>query len=139
MINDQRKNLRIYSLITGLVAGVGFLSGLVSLRGHGKQISKQFAETSQAQQKAVERELKKLSTDLDKLIKQAKSDNLNLSPKVNQQLKELVIKGDKANKLIKEILTDFFDNKPVDYDLAEAIKDAKMALKHINNYLKIYV
>jgi flagellar hook-basal body complex protein FliE len=84
----------------------------------------------------AEKDLKRLHTDLDKVIKDAKEASSGLGAKTQKELNELIEKAKDTKEKTREVISAIHEGDAEDKDLARAVKNANTSLKHLRNYLK---
>ncbi|HEX4773999.1 MAG TPA: YtxH domain-containing protein [Candidatus Saccharimonadales bacterium] len=124
------------ALFSSIAAAAGFLAGILTAPQSGKATR---GDIKQAADKGIgeaEKDLKKLNQELSKLISEAKTGGEKLSTKAQKELGELVEKAQDTREKGREMLSAIHEGEAQDKDLAKAIKDANLALKHLRDYLK---
>jgi peptidoglycan hydrolase CwlO-like protein len=84
----------------------------------------------------TEKELKKLHTELDKLIKDGRGQSVKLRGKAQKELGQLVDKAKDAKAKTRDVLSAIHEGDAEDKDLQRAVKDANAAISHLKDYLK---
>lgn len=134
---DNKQDTMKKLAIGGTIAAVaGYVAGLLTAPKSGKETRgdiKKAANTSVAQ---AEKELKKLHTELDSLIKDAKTNSGKLGKRAQAELNELVAKAKDSKEKVREVLSAIHEGDADDKDLQKAVKQASQALKNLKKYLQ---
>jgi gas vesicle protein len=133
---DRSKNLKRLAIGSGIAAAAGYVAGILTAPKSGKQTRKDIKQTADKSITQAEKELKKLHTDLDKVIKEAKDSGKKVSVKTQKELNGLVDRAKDTKEKAREMLSAVHEGDAVDKDLKKAIKDANAALSHLRDYLK---
>lgn len=127
------KKVAIGSAIAGLF---GFLAGILTAPKSGKETRQDIKDTADKSRVEAEKELKKLHTELDKTIAQAKANKAELGRAAQNELGELVDKAKDSKEKVREVLSAIHEGDADDQDLDRAIKAASRSIKHLKKYLK---
>ena len=123
--------------IGGAVAAVaGYVAGVLTAPKSGKETRADIKDTAERTMTEAEKDLKRLHTDLDNIIKEAKTRGGKLSSRAQKELDKLVAGAKDTNQKAREMLSALHEGDANDKDLAKAIKDANKALEHLRDYLK---
>jgi gas vesicle protein len=123
--------------ITGTVAAAaGYVAGILTAPKSGKQTREDLKATADDSRVEAEKDLKRLHTELDKVIKEAKTGSGKLSVKAQQELTELVDKAKDTKQKVREVLSAIHEGDAEDRDLQRAVKSANTAVKSLRKYLK---
>jgi gas vesicle protein len=137
MIFQKKQNVAKRVAIGSAIAGLlGYVAGVLTAPKSGKETRKDIQNASAKSVAAAEKELKKLHTELDGIIKQAKSRGSKLSTKAKQELDALVIKAKDAKEKTREVLSAIHEGGADNKELDKAIKDANDSIEHLKQYLK---
>jgi len=127
------KKLAIGAAVAG---AAGYLAGILTAPKSGKETRDDIASTAQKGITEAEKELKKLHTELDKVLGEAKSRSGDLSGRTQKELNDLMTKAKDTKEKAREMLSVIHEGTAEDKDLQKAIKDASKAVDHIRDYLK---
>lgn len=119
-----------------IAAAAGFLAGILTAPKSGKQTRKDIKKTAHRSIAQAEKELKKLHTELNATIEDAKNAGDKLSVKARKELDELVEKAQDTREKAREILSAVHEGETDDQDLKKAIEDANAAIEHLRSYIK---
>ncbi|MGC1176844.1 MAG: YtxH domain-containing protein [Candidatus Saccharimonadales bacterium] len=131
--HDSMKRLAVGSVIAAIF---GYLAGLLTAPKSGKETRKDIKDTAVKSVAEAEKDLKRLHTELDRVIQDAKTNGEKLSAKAQKELTPLVEKAKDTKEKAREMLSAIHEGDAQDKDLAKAIKDANTAIDHLRDYLK---
>jgi len=132
----QRENLKRIAIGSTVAAAAGYLAGVLTAPKSGKQTRADIKSAADSSRVQAEKDLKRLHTELDKVIKDAKAGSGKLSAKAQKELADLVEKAKDTKEKTREVISAIHEGDAEDKDLARAVKNANTALKHLRNYLK---
>lgn len=134
---DQKRKALKRTAITGTVAvAAGYVAGILTAPKSGKQTRQDLKAGADHSRAEAEKDLKRLHTELDKVIKEAKTAGDKLGAKAQTELKEALKKARTTKQKTREVLSAVHEGDAEDKDLARAVKNANTALKHLRVYLK---
>lgn len=134
---DQKHQAFKRTAITGTVAvAAGYVAGILTAPKSGKQTRQDLKETADHSRAEAEKDLKRLHTELDKGIKEAKAGSGKLGAAAQKELGELIDKANDTKQKAREVLSAVHEGDAEDKDLARAVKNASTALKSLRKYLK---
>jgi gas vesicle protein len=131
--NDTAKKIAIGSVIAAVA---GFIAGILTAPKSGKETRQDVKDTADKTAADAERQLKKLHTELDKAIAQAKDQKSKLGAKAQRELNDLVDKAKDSKEKVREVLSAVHEGEAEDKDLQRAVKEASKAAEHLKKYLK---
>ncbi|HEY5152701.1 MAG TPA: YtxH domain-containing protein [Candidatus Saccharimonadales bacterium] len=132
----QRQNLKRIAIGSSVAAVAGYVAGVLTAPKSGKQTRDDIKVAAERSRTEAEKDLKRLHTDLDKVIKDAKEASSGLGAKTQQELNELIEKAKDTKEKTREVISAIHEGDAEDKDLARAVKNANTSLKHLRNYLK---
>jgi gas vesicle protein len=132
----QREAIKRLAIGSSVAAAAGYLAGVLTAPQSGKQTRGDIKAAAENGRSEAEKDLKQLNKDLDKLIKDAKAGGDSLSKKAQKEVEELVEKARESKDKTTEILGALKAGDAQDQDLKRALKNAKLALEHLREYLK---
>jgi gas vesicle protein len=112
------------------------VAGILTAPKSGKQTRNDIKEATSKGLLEAEKELKKLHTELTKVIDEAKSKSDELSGKAQKELVTLLEKAKDTKEKAREMLSAIHEGDAEDDDLKRAVKNANEALDHLREYLK---
>lgn len=132
MSKDTAKKFAIGALIA---AAAGYIAGILTAPKSGKETREDIKETAHKSISEAEVQLKKLHTELSKLIEQTKAKADKLTGRTRTEMDNLVEKAKDSKEKAREVLSALHEGDAEDKDLKKAISDATAAIEHLRNYL----
>lgn len=129
----KTKKLAIGAAFAGVA---GYLAGILTAPQSGKETRQDIKETTYKTLSEAERDLKKLHTELDKVLVEARIQGDKLSGKAHKELEQLLNKAKDTKEKAREMLSAIHEGDAQDKDLHKAIKDVNDAIEHLKSYLK---
>src|SRR5665213_3727684 len=123
----QRENLKRIAIGSTVAAAAGYLAGVLTAPKSGKQTRADIKSAADSSRVQAEKDLKRLHTELDKVIKDAKAGSGKLSAKAQKELAELVEKAKDTKEKTREVISAIHEGDAEDKDLARAVKNANTA------------
>jgi gas vesicle protein len=133
---QRRENAKRLAVGSAIAAALGYVAGLLTAPQSGKDTRQDIKDNASKAQAEAEKDLKKLHTELDSTIKQAKSSSTKLNASAKKELNELVEKAKDNKEKAREMLSAVHEGEAEDRDLERAVKEANKALSHLKKYLK---
>jgi gas vesicle protein len=132
----QRQKLKALAIGGTVAAAAGYLAGLLTAPKSGKETRKDIKDAADKGWAEAEKDLKKLHTELDKVIKDSKKAGGKVTGKTKEELDTLLEKAQDTKEKAREVLSAVHEGDAEDKDLKKAIKDANEAIAHLRDYLK---
>lgn len=134
----QSRNDTIKRIAVGgaLAAIAGYVAGLLTAPQSGKETRQDIRAAADRSRQEAEKDLKRLHTELDKVLAEAKLQGEDLSKKTQKELSELIDKAKDTKEKAREMLSAIHEGDAEDQDLKRAIKNANSALDHLRDFLK---
>jgi gas vesicle protein len=132
----QRQNLKRIAIGSTVAAAAGYVAGILTAPKSGKQTRGDIKQAASESLAAAEKDLKKLHTELGKVLDEAKIKGDKMSAKAKNELSELVEKAQDTKEKVREIISAVHEGDAEDIDLKKAVKEANGALDHLRDYLK---
>ncbi len=118
-----------------MIAGIGgYLAGILTAPKSGKETRQDIKNETLKVRQEAEKELKKLHTELDKLISQGRVKTEEVAGSTKSIGKDLLSKAEIAKQKAKEMITSLRDGDAADGELDEAINNAKKALDNLKKH-----
>lgn len=137
MLFQKKQNVAKRVAIGSVIAGIaGYLAGILTAPKSGKETRKDIKDAASKSLAQAEKELKKLHTELDKIIKQAKANSDKLNTKAKVELDALIVKAKDAKEKTREVLSAIHEGGADNKELDKAIKEANDSIEHLKQYLK---
>lgn len=134
--NDNSRLVKGVAIGGAIAALAGYVAGVLTAPKSGKETRQDIKGAADRTRLEAEKELKKLHTDLDTAIKEAKKQGGNLSKKAQVELDELIEKAKDTKEKAREVISAIHEGDAEDQDLKRAVKNANSALEHLKEYLK---
>lgn len=119
-----------------LLAGAGYVAGLLTAPKSGKETRKDIAKSASKARIDAERKLKKLYSELQDLIGEGETRRKKLSVKAKKELDEALAQAKKAKEKAKELLSALHHGDADDPNLQAVINEVKLAQKNLVTFLK---
>lgn len=132
-MKDSTKRFAIGAMIVG---AAGYLTGILTAPKSGKETRQDIKEATVNSINEAERQLKKLHTELNDVIAQAKDRGDKLSGKAKEELDVATLATKQVKETVREILSAVHEGRAEDKELQKAIKDAQNAVTHLKSYIK---
>ena len=136
MANKNDGNLKKLAVGGAIAAAAGFVAGILTAPKSGKETRDDIKVATTKSLKEAEKELKKLHTELDKIIAEVRKQSTKVSGKAQQDLTVILQKANATKEKDREVLSAVHEGDAEDKDLKKAVKDATEALDHLRDYLK---
>lgn len=114
----------------------GYVAGVLTAPKSGKETRADLKKAASKSAARAEKELKKLNSELDKTIKQAKATGAKASARTKQELDALTVKAKEAKATTRELLSAVRSGGADNKELDKAIKEANDSIEHLKQYLK---
>ena len=133
---QRRKNMKRLA-IGGAIAGVfGYLAGILTAPQSGKETRQDIKDNTSRGLAEAEKDLKKLHTELDKALAQAKVQGGKLRGRAKDELNDLTDRANDSKEKVREVISAIHEGEAEDKDLEKAVKQANGALDNLKKYLK---
>lgn len=130
------KSIKKFAISAAIAGTAGYLAGLLTAPKSGRETRDDIKDATNRGITEAEKDLKKLHTELGKLLSEAKSKGSDLTGKTQQELNDLLDKAKDTKEKAREMLSAIQEGSAEDNDLRRAIADANKAVDHIKDYLK---
>ena len=138
MSRKDRKgsSFKILAVGSAIAAAAGYIAGVLTAPKSGKETRSDVKQAASENIAQAEKELKKLHTELGKVIDEARIKGDLLSAKARNDLSELVDNAKDTKEKVREIISAVHEGEAEDADLKKAVKQANSALKNLREFLK---
>ncbi len=135
---SRRKHVTSKVIATGalLAAGAGYLTGILTAPKSGKETRHDIAKNASKARTDGERQLKKLHSELNGLIKDGDHATKKARNKANKELQVAIDKAKVAKDKARGILSALHDGDADDPNLQAVIEEVKLAKRNLAKYLK---
>ena len=132
----MKDSTKRFAVGTAIAAAAGFLTGILTAPKSGKETRKDIKDAAASSISEAERQLKRLHTELNDVIAQAKDHGDRLSGKTKEELDVAMQATKQVKEMVREILSAVHEGRAEDKELNKAITDAQKAVKHLRSYIK---
>jgi gas vesicle protein len=130
------KKSRGFTLGALIAAGVGYLAGVLTAPKSGQETRKSVAKNASKAKTEGEKQLKKLHSDLDVVVKSGEKQLKTAKSKANNELSKRVESTKKTQKKAKLLLSALHEGDAEDPDLKTMLAEAKKAKNDLSKFLK---
>jgi gas vesicle protein len=134
--DERSKNIKRFALGAAIAAAAGYAAGILTAPKSGKETRADIQQKAIAGKVEAEKQLKKLHTQLNSSISEAKDRASDLKGRAKTELDDAADKAMKAKEKARDILSALHEGDADDKDLSKAVKEAQVALEHLKAYLK---
>jgi gas vesicle protein len=136
--DHQRQSQTLKRIAIGgtIAAAAGYIAGVLTAPKSGKETRHDIKAAADRGRQEAEKDLKRLHTELDAVLKQAKGKSKKLSKTAEKEYTDLVEKAQDTKEKAREMLSAIHEGDAEDQDLKRAIKDANKALEHLRDFIK---
>jgi gas vesicle protein len=131
----MNKSTKRLALGTLFAAAAGYLTGILTAPKSGKETREDIKEAAEHGMAEAEKQLKKLHTQMNDLLAQAKTRVATLKGTAQKDLQVAMEKVTVAKEKARELLSALHEGGAEDKDLKKAIKEANSAMDHLKGYL----
>ena len=131
--NNTIKRLAIGGTIAAIA---GYIAGILTAPKSGKKTRGDIKKATNEGMAQAEKDLKRLHTELGKVIDEAKINGDRLSAKAKNDLSDLIEKAKDTKEKAREVISAVHEGDAEDIDLKKAVKEANVALDHLREFLK---
>lgn len=119
-----------------IVAGAGYLIGVLTAPKSGKETRKDIAKGASKARIQSERQLKKLHSELQDLIKDGEAVQKKAGAKAKKEIEAKLMDARMAKDKAREILSTLHHGDADDPNLKAMVKEVRQAKKDLMTYLK---
>lgn len=129
--NNTVKKLAIGTAVAG---AAGYLVGVLSAPKAGKKTRKDIKKGAEKSVNDLEKQLKELHTELNKLVAETKDEGLSVTTK--KKFTSAVDTAKTTKDKLRDVLSAIHEGEADDKELDKALKEAKQALEHLKSFIK---
>ncbi len=126
---------RKIAITTLAAAAAGYLAGILTAPKSGKETRKEIKDVTVKGYSEAEKHLKKLHTELNETLDEAKKKAATLNGKAMEELVAAINVAKDGKDKARQILSAVHEGEAQDKDLAKAIKDVQASLDHLKKFL----
>lgn len=127
------KKIAIGAAIAG---AAGYAVGVLSAPTEGKKTRKKLKKSAERGVSDIEKQLKRLHSDLGDMVSQAKDSSDDMSGRAQKKFMSAVEGARDAKDKLRDVLSAVHEGEASDKDLQKALEDARRTLSHLKQYLK---
>ncbi len=132
----MKDSTKRFAVSAAIAAAAGYVTGILTAPKSGRETRHDIKDVTVHGIHEAERQLKKLHTELNDVIGQARDRSDKLSGKAKEELDVATNAAKQVKEKVREILSAVHDGRAEDKELQKAIKDAKKAADHLRAYVK---
>ncbi|HEV2403132.1 MAG TPA: YtxH domain-containing protein [Candidatus Saccharimonadales bacterium] len=132
----KNKTVRRFAIGTVVAAAAGYVAGILTAPKSGKETRADIKEASIQGKREAEKQLKKLHTQLNALLAEAKGQATELQGRARKDFDSSMQRGKAAREKARQLLSALHEGDADDKDLQSAIKEGQAALQHLKSYFK---
>ena len=121
---------------TIFAAVAGYIAGILTAPKSGKETRQDIKVAAEHGMAAAEKQLKKLHTQMNELIREAKTTIESLKGTAQKEAQAALEHVAKAKEKVRDLLSSLHEGGAEDKELKKAIADANNAIDHLKTYLK---
>lgn len=129
-------NKKKIAVSAALVAGAGYVAGILTAPKSGKDTRKDIAKSAASAKIQAERKLKQAHSELKDLISDAEVKSSKLKDKASAEMNDAIKKAKIAREKAKEMISAIHSGETDDKNLEAALAEIKLAQKNLITYLK---
>jgi gas vesicle protein len=134
MSKDSNKKWAIGAVVAG---AAGYIAGILTAPKSGKETREDIKDTANRVVSEAEKQLKKLHSEMNVVIDDAKELLAGKSGKAKEDISSAVHAAKEKQQKVKELLSALRDGGASDNpELKKALKEAGSALDHLKGFLK---
>jgi gas vesicle protein len=119
-----------------VAAAAGYIAGILTAPKSGKETRADIKNAAEQGVAEAEKQLKKLHTELNTVIGEAKTKSAELKGKAQEELDKATDAAKMVKEKARELLSAVHEGDADDKDLKKAIAEANKAIDHVKSFLK---
>lgn len=132
----MRVSFRKLALGTVFAGAAGYVAGILTAPKSGQETRADIKKSADAKITDSEKQLKKLHTELNQLLGQAKVQGQKAKGKAKSELAEAADKAGTAKQKVRELISAIHEGEADNKDLQRAMTEAQRAIKHLKAFLQ---
>jgi len=129
------KTAKRFALGTLFAAAAGYIAGILTAPKSGKETRADVKDAATKSVNEAEKQLKKLHTELNKVINQAKGEAGDIKGKAREDVDAAIAKTMAVKEKARQVLSALHEGDADDKDLEKAIKEATKAIDHLKSFV----
>ena len=131
-MNRKSRNLAVGG---ALVAGLGFLAGILTAPKSGRETRKDINKAAHKAMTEAERKLKLAHSELNEQIDALNTKAQKGKEVASKELKAALAQAEDVKKKTREVLSALHEGEAADKDLDVAVKEARAAITHLKSFV----
>jgi gas vesicle protein len=131
----MNKSTKRWALGAIIAAAAGYLAGLLTAPKSGRETRGDIRDMTENGIREAEKQLKKLHTEINTTIAQAREEVESLKGVARRDLQAAIEKANVAKEKARVMLSAIHEGDADDKDLQKAIKEVNKAFEHLKTYL----
>lgn len=119
-----------------VAAAAGYVAGILTAPKSGQETRQDIKNAAAQGITEAEKQLKRLHTEMNDLIAQAKERASKITGKAKEELEAVIEATKQVKEKAREILSAVHEGDAEDNELKKAVKDAQSAIDNLKKYLK---
>lgn len=132
----MKDSTKKFALGTVIAAAAGYVAGILTAPKSGKETREDIKNATEQGISEAERQLKRLHTELNATIADAKTIATDLKGRAEEDLKQATEAAGVVKEKARELLSAVHEGQADDKDLQKAIKESTKALDHLKTFIK---
>lgn len=132
----MNKSTKRWALGAMIAAAAGYVAGILTAPKSGRETRDDIKHAAENGMVEAEKQLKKLHTQINTTINEAKAQAESLKGAAQKDLNLAIEKATAAKEKARQMLSALHEGDAQDKDLKKAIKEATKAIDHLKSYLK---
>lgn len=131
----MKDSTKRFAVSAAILTAAGYVAGILTAPKSGRETRKDIHDAAVTSVTEAERQLKRLHTELNDVIAQAKDRGDKVQGKAKEELEVATQATKQVKEMVREILSAVHDGRAEDKELQKAITDAQKAVKHLRSYV----
>lgn len=132
----MNKGVKRFAVGTVLAAAAGYVAGILTAPKSGKETRQDIKDATERGVAEAEKQLKRLHTELDSVMAEAKLKAADMKGKAEDEIKKAIDVAKAAKEKARHILSAVHEGDADDDDLKKAVSEATKAVSHLKSFLK---
>jgi gas vesicle protein len=125
-----------FAISAVVAAAAGYIAGILTAPKSGKETRADIKTAAEQGVAEAEKQLKKLHTELNTVISEAKVKSVELKGKAQEEINKATDAAQTVKEKARELLSAVHEGDADDKDLKKAIAEANKAIEHLKTYIK---
>jgi gas vesicle protein len=125
-----------FAVAAVVAAAAGYIAGILTAPKSGKETRTDIKDGVEHGVAEAEKQLKKLHTELNTVISEAKATSAELKGRAQEDLERATAAAQTVKEKARQLLSAVHEGDADDKELRKAIQDAGKAVEHLKSFLK---